>query len=96
VATTAYQGEGLSLQPCSTPGTTVFILDFADSPGTVAAHFFPIVNASTTDFTHPFTMTINGDPADELVPQIRLEHMIGNPTNVPDNQLWGATSGPAN
>ena len=27
VATTAYQGEGLSLQPCSTPGTTVFIID---------------------------------------------------------------------
>jgi hypothetical protein len=96
VATTAYQGEGLSLQPCSTPGTTVFILDFADSPGTMAAHLFPIVNASTTDFTHPFTMTINGDPAHELFPQIRLEHMIGNPTNVPDNQLWGATSGPAN
>ncbi len=41
-------------------------------------------------------MTINGDPAHELFPQIRLEHMIGNPTNVPDNQLWGAASGPAN
>ena len=54
VATTAYQGEGLSLQPCSTPGTTVFILDFADSPATAPAHYFPIVNASTTDFTYPF------------------------------------------
>ena len=32
VATTAYQHEGLSLQPCSTPGTTVWILDIADSP----------------------------------------------------------------
>jgi len=32
VATTAYQDEPLSLQPCSTPGTTVWILDIADSP----------------------------------------------------------------
>ena len=27
VATTAYQDEGLSLQPCSAPGTTVWIMD---------------------------------------------------------------------
>jgi hypothetical protein len=94
VATTAYQGEGLSLQPCSTPGTTVFIIDTADAPA--AAPYFPIVDASTTDFTHPFTMTIHGDPAHELFPQITLEHLVGNPTNVPDNQLWGAEPGPAN
>jgi hypothetical protein len=94
VATTAYQGEGLSLQPCSTPGTTVFIIDTADAPA--AAPYFPIVDASTTDFTHPFTMTIHGDPAHELFPQITLEHMVGNPANVPDNQLWGAEPGPAN
>ena len=94
VATTAYQGEGLSLQPCSTPGTTVFIIDSADA--TAAAPYFPIVDASTTDFTHPFTMTIHGDPAHELFPQITLEHMVGNPANVPDNQLWGAEPGPAN
>jgi hypothetical protein len=25
-----------------------------------------------------------------------LEHMVGNPANVPDNQLWGAEPGPAN
>ena len=35
VATTAYQDEGLSLQPCSAPGTTVWIIDVADSPATV-------------------------------------------------------------
>jgi hypothetical protein len=94
VATTAYQNEGLSLQPCSTPGTTVFIIDSADATG--AAPYFPIVDASTTDFTHPFTMTIHGNPAHELFPQITLEHMVGNPANVPSNQLWGATPGPAN
>ena len=54
-----YQGEGLTLQPCSTPGTTVFIIDTAGSPATAPA-YFPIVLASTTDFTHPFTMTFRG------------------------------------
>jgi hypothetical protein len=95
VATTAYQNEGLSLQPCSTPGTTVFIIDMNDSPATWP-HWFPIVNASTTDFTHPFTMTINGNPAHKPFPQITLQHMHDNPTDVPDNQLWQASPGPAN
>jgi hypothetical protein len=94
VATAAYQNEGLSLQPCSTPGTTVFIIDFADAPA--AKPYFPIVNASTTDFTHPFTMTIHGNPADKPFPQITLQHMHGNPAHVPDNQLWSTAQGPAN
>jgi hypothetical protein len=93
VATTAYQNEGLSLQPCSTPGTTVFIIDFADAP--TAKPYFPIVNASTTDFTHPYTMTINGNPAHKPFPQITLQRMHDNPTDVPDNQLWQAPPGPA-
>jgi hypothetical protein len=93
VATTAYQNEGLSLQPCSTPGTTVFIIDFADAPA--AKPYFPIVNASTTDFTHPYTMTIDGNPAHKPFPQITLQHMHDNPTDVPDNQLWQAPPGPA-
>jgi len=95
VATTAYQNEGLSLQPCSTPGTTVFIIDHNDSPGTWPA-YFPIVNASTTDFTHPYTMTIDGNPAHKPFPQITLQRMHDNPTDVPDNQLWQAPAGPAN
>jgi hypothetical protein len=93
VATPAYQNEGLSLQPCSTPGTTVFIIDFADAP--TARPYFPIVNASTTDFTHPFTMTIHGDPAHKPFPQITLQHLHGNPAHVPDNQLWNTGNGPA-
>jgi hypothetical protein len=94
VATAAYQNEGLSLQPCSTPGTTVFIIDSADAPA--AKPYFPIVNASTTDFTRPFTMTINGDPALKPFPQITLQHLHGGPAHVPDNQLWQAPPGPAN
>jgi hypothetical protein len=94
VASTAYQNEGLSLQPCSTPGTTVFIIDRTDSPATWPA-YFPIVNASTTDFTHPYTMTIDGNPAHKPFPQITLQHLHDNPADVPDNQLWQAPPGPA-
>jgi hypothetical protein len=92
IATPApYQNEGLTLQPCHTPGTTVFIIDTPDSG---APGYFPIVLASTTDFVHPYSMTFPGrsDPAHRLVPQIKVRHLIGNPGNVPDDQLWGAVT----
>jgi len=86
LATTAFQNEGLSLQPCSVPGTTVWI---KDSPATVPT-YFPLVNGSTTHFSHPFGMTIHGDPAHKLFPQIKVQHLIDNPADVLDSQLWGA------
>ena len=92
VATAAYQDEGLSLQPCSTPGTTVWIIDTADSPAT-APTYFPIVNGSDTDFVHPFGMSILGNPAHQLFTPIIMQHLTGNPGSVPANQLWGAHHG---
>jgi hypothetical protein len=88
LATTAYQNEGLTLQPCSTPGTTVWIVDTADAP--TAAPYFPIVNGSTTDFTHPFAMIIHGNPAHKQFPQIKVQRLRGNPDHVRISQLWGA------
>src|SRR5215204_5753650 len=73
VATTAFQNEGLTLQPCTVPATTVWILDTADSPGTAAEGYFPIVNGSTTDFSRPFAMhyprnaQATGDPTPQIV-----------------------------
>ena len=90
VATTAYQNEGLSLQPCTTKGTTIWILDSADSP---VHGYFPIVNGSDTDFNRPFAMTILGNPAHQVV-QIILQHLKGGANNVPANQLWAAHRGP--
>lgn len=92
VATTAYQDEGLSLQPCSTSGTTVWIIDTADSPAT-APTYFPIVNGSDTDFVHPFAMSILGNPAHRRFTPIIKQHLTGNPGSVPANQLWGAHFG---
>ena len=88
LAATAHQNEGLTLQPCSTPGTTVWIVDTADAPA--AAPYFPIVNGSTTDFTHPFAMIIHGNPAHKRLPQIKVQRLRGNPDNVRISQLWGA------
>jgi len=88
LATTAYQDEGLTLQPCSTPATTVWIVDTADSPA--ALPYFPIVNGSTTDFTHPFAMIIHGNPAHKQLPQIKVQRLRGNPDHVRISQLWGA------
>jgi len=90
IATTAYQDEALSLQPCSTPDTTVWILDFADSQ---IHGDFSIINASTTDFTHPYVMTILGNPAHQLYTPIIMQHLTGNPGNVPANQLWATAAG---
>jgi hypothetical protein len=87
LATTAYQDEGLTLQPCSIPGTTVWIVDTADSPATPGR--FPIVNGSTTDFTHPFAMIIHGNPAHKGFPQIKVQR-LRNPGHVRISQLWGA------
>jgi hypothetical protein len=87
LVTTAYQDEGLTLQPCSTPGTTVWIVDTADSPATAPARF-PIVNGSTTDFAHPFAMIIHGNPADKRFPQIKVQR-LRNPGHVRVSQLWG-------
>lgn len=84
-----YQNAGLTLQRCETPGSTVFILDTRDSPST-APMFFPIIMGNTTDFEHPYAMTLVGDPEHASVPQIRIQRLRGNPDHVAANQLWGA------
>jgi hypothetical protein len=89
----AYQNEGLTLRPCNVPGVTVFIVDTRDSPTTAADGYFPIVNASTTDFSRPFTMDL---PQDEVAShhqtlQIRIRHLqfLTDEKTLPDRQLWG-------
>jgi len=89
VASSPYQGQPLTLQPCEIPGTTVFIIDTKDSPAT-APGTFPIIIGATTDFVHPFAMTIDANPARHKFVPIRLRHLRGNPDKVPANQLWGS------
>lgn len=104
---TAYQNEGLTLQKCGVSAKTVWIIDTKDSPSTAPQGHFPLVSGSTTNFTHPYAMTVSHgsderdsnrhaayqqDGAEPTVPmQIRVARLTGNPDHVPANQLWGTT-----
>jgi hypothetical protein len=91
-----YQREPLSLQPCTIPGRTVWIIGTTLSPATAAAHLFPIVSGATSDFSRPFAMSyprhVN---TDEMLPPIRLSHLqfLGRERALPDDQLWGVVRG---
>ena len=92
LATNPYQNEGLTLQPCSTPGTTVWIIDTAVSSVKGA---FALVNGANREFTHPYGMTYYVNPA--IVPaQIRVARLQINASHptAPARQLWGAVFGP--
>jgi hypothetical protein len=87
------QNEGLTLQPCTVPGTTVWIVqtDLAIPPG-----YFPILNAATTDFRRPFAMHLprnevaSGKP---LQMQARRLQFLGDDDTLRPRQLWGAWDG---
>ncbi len=87
------QNEGLTLQPCSVPGTTVWIVHegLATPSG-----YFPIINAATTDFRRPFAMHL---PRNEVasgrplqMQARRLQFLTGEKT-LRARQLWGAWPG---
>jgi hypothetical protein len=89
LAKPAFDNEALSLQSCSVPATTVFIIDTAVAPAS-ANGYFAILNASTTDFSHPFGMTYTHEPP----ARIRVDHLdLSNGGTVPDSQLWSARFG---
>ena len=97
LARVAYQNEGLTLQPCDVPATTVWILHPA--PAGTTPGYFPIVNGSTTDFRRPFAMHLprnevaSGKPLQMQVR--RLQYRTGEKT-LPARQLWGAIPGELN
>ena len=88
------QNEGLTLQPCDVPGTTVWIVHPDLSPTTPG--YFPIINAATTDFRRPFAMHLprnevaSGKPLQMRAR--RLQFLTGEKT-LPARQLWGADFG---
>jgi hypothetical protein len=92
----AYENEGLVLEPCTVPALTVWIIDTADSPSTAATGYFPIVNASTTDLTRPYAMSLsqteiaNHQTLRIYVAQLQFQ---GVDKAVPNQQLWGAHFG---
>jgi hypothetical protein len=90
----AFQGEALSLQPCTVGARTVWIIDpdASTTPG-----YFAVLSGSTTDFSHPFAMHF---PRDEYATQVRTQEIevrhlqfLSYERVVPDRQLWGIHPG---
>jgi hypothetical protein len=96
VATDPFENEALSLQPCTVPGRTVWIIGTALSPATAAAHLFPIVSGATSVFSRPFAMSYPRHvDTTETLPPIRLRRLQfqGDESTLPETQLWGVKSG---
>jgi hypothetical protein len=88
-----HQNEGLTLQACTVPGTTVWIIDTMDSP---MPGFFALVSGANHDLVRPYAMTMNGDPRNGPV-QIQVDHLKFDPHTgkiAQATQLWGAKAGP--
>ena len=102
VAATAFQGEGVTLQPCGVSAKTVWIVDTFDSPVTLFNGYVPLINGSDTNFSHPFVLTYpnNSFPTDVPRPQLTVTNITGSSHGpgpvlgtVNVNQLWGAKFG---
>jgi hypothetical protein len=96
VATDPFENEALSLQPCTVPGRTVWIIGTTLSPATAAAHLFPIVSGATSDFSRPFAMSYPRHvDTTETLPPIRLRRLQfqGDERTLPASQLWGVVRG---
>ena len=102
-AATASQNQGVTLQGCGVSAKTVWILDSRDQPFTAFfGHYFPVINGSDTNFSHPFVLTYpsNGYPTDRPRPQLQVRNLTGFSNGfgpvvgtVPNTQLWGADFG---
>ena len=105
VAATAFNDEGVTLQPCGVSAKTVWVLDTLDQQFTTAwAHgYIPLINGSNTNFSQPFVLTYPNQsfPTDKPRPQLVVTNLtgfsfhVGNlfGTGANSNQLWGATFG---
>ena len=96
LARVAYQNAGLTLQPCDSP-TTIWIIN---AYPTTADGYFPIINATTTDFNRPFAMHLprnsvaSGRPLQMQARRLQFhtDELTGERT-LPARQLWGAVFG---
>jgi hypothetical protein len=96
VATDPFENDALSLQPCTVPGRTVWIIATRLSPATAAAGLFPIVSRATSDFARPFAMSYPRHiDTTEALPPIRLRHLQlqHDKSTLADTQLWGVRCG---
>jgi hypothetical protein len=106
VAATAFNDEGVTLQPCGVSSKTVWILDTYDQQFNFRTAFkngIPLINGSDTNFSQPFVLTYPNQsfPTDKPRPQLVVTNLTGFSNGVSgpqvgtinSDQLWGATFG---
>jgi hypothetical protein len=104
VAATAFNDEGVTLQPCGVSSKTVWIADIFDSFATLFQGYVPVINGSDNNFSNPYVLTYpnNSVPTDKPRPQLTVTNLTGFSQGFPPgpqlgtvniNQLWGADFG---
>ena len=92
-ASTAADRTPVVLVPCGASAKSVWVVDSQDSIG---AGYVPLINGSTTNFSHPSVLHYPGNafPTDTPRPQLNTFQLqkYSNGT-VFDNELWGANFG---
>jgi hypothetical protein len=107
LASTAFQEEKVSLQPCGVSAKTVWIADIFDSPSTLFNGYIPLINGSDNNFSQPYVLSYpeSGYPTNMPRPQLEVDNITGFSQGFPpgpelgtvqDNQLWGADFGVLN
>ena len=105
VASTAMQGEGVTLQECGASSKTVWVVDQYDQPVDFFHGYAPAINGSDTNFSQPFVLTYpqTGVPTGMPSPQLQVDNLSGsthgwppilNYPSIDKNQLWGGNFGP--
>lgn len=101
LASTAYSGEDVTLQPCGATARTVWITD-TENPAGFLDDYVPVINGSDDNFSQPFVLDYphNGFPTDKPRPELYVDNLTGfsngsilNVTGVIDTQEWGADFG---
>jgi hypothetical protein len=107
VASTAVQGESVTLQECGASSKTVWAVDIYDQPiESFYDNYYPLINGSDTDFSQPYVLSYpqSGYPTDKPRPVLQVDNLTGftqgypptidtNYPTVPDYQLWGGDTG---
>jgi hypothetical protein len=95
LAKAAYQGEGLTLQPCTVGSRAVWIINPLVSPD--PENYVAVISGSTTDFQNPFAMHYARDEQvnDGRLQEIQVRHLpfLGRDKTLRSRQLWGLHSG---
>jgi hypothetical protein len=109
LAATAFQGEGVTLQPCGVSAKTVWVIDGFDNQSILPNQQpgLPLINGSDTNFSHPFVLTYpaNANPVDKPRVQVTVTNLTGFSqagnggvvpviSTVSSTQLWEQNLGP--